>query len=149
MFLSLNEVGLEIALAVAFAIVAGLSDDDFVVGLIILAVDASGAIETNKVVVPGSSLDLDDDGLVRRIQVIGDADHFDGIVWSDLRVDKQLPRTDTHSSIPSELPVLGRIETHLSNLVGVERVAHHPCVVCISLTVCVIGKKWNAKLQMR
>ena len=135
-FLSLYKVGLEIALAVALAVVAGFSDNDFVVGLIVLAVDASGAIETNKEVGGCSCLDLDDDGFVRRvITVISDADHFNDSICSDLRVDEQLPGTFTTSSVPSQLPVLGRVIAHLSNLVGVERVTHHSCMIGVGSTI--------------
>ena len=94
MLLSLDKVGLKVALAVAFAIAAGLSDNNLVVGLVIVIIDTSSTIEPHEEIGGGPGLDLDDDGVDGiPVVVVRDANKIDRSVGISLRVDKYLVGT--------------------------------------------------------
>ena len=57
-------MSLEVGLRVSFAIVARFDDGNFIVSLVVLAVDASSAIEPDELIGGSSGLDLDNDGAV-------------------------------------------------------------------------------------
>lgn len=57
-------MSLEEGLRVCLAVVARFNDDDFIVSLVVITVDASSAIESDKIIGGSSGLNLDNDGVI-------------------------------------------------------------------------------------
>mmetsp|Transcript_28277 Transcript_28277/g.46902 ORF Transcript_28277/g.46902 Transcript_28277/m.46902 type:complete len:208 (+) Transcript_28277:841-1464(+) len=130
---------LEKTLRIPFPVVSSLNNSHLIISFIILCIGTSRTVETNKVIVRSTRFQLHDDGMV--VWVVGDANQ--SICITRITAISGGRKRIFPVVIPSNLPVLGGIVTHLSNIVGIERVAHHTRMVRVcgsieSTTVCKI-----------
>ena len=99
----LYKMGLEEGLRVILAVVACLDDGNFVVSLVVLAVDASCAIESDELIGGSSGLNLDYDGASVSVFVliIGNANNLARPKPVGPGIDRNL-----RIVVPSDVPVL-------------------------------------------
>jgi hypothetical protein len=113
-------VGLKRGLGVSLTIVARHDDGHFIVSLIIIRVNSSGAIEANKNVFGGATLNLEDNRMICCV-VLEVSNTYHGTCPTELgKGIKKLLVT----AVPPKLPVLRRIVAHLPHVIRVERVSH-------------------------
>jgi hypothetical protein len=121
MRLALDQVGLQIRLRVTDSVVSSLHNGHFVVCFIVFGIHAHGPVKGNKQVGTCAGLDPEDD--VASVRVIGaEICHSNHGTSPRLTVRGWVQCLEV-VIVPSNLIVLGTVEAHLSNFIGIKWVS--------------------------